>query len=173
MGKFYFTFLLVASSLCNVSFAQSNTIHSVANTPDLRVVTSAENFTVQKADPQSIRGNNTSVIIPPQEKIFFDYNSMPYDVKNRVSSNKANGKPLLDGVLKGYTVDIAACQSETSTKSILSFLTDMKGFCKVVFISPGKVKLIVQPELSSVDLKDNMLRSKLKFNFLEQFYLLK
>lgn len=170
MGKYYqaISFFALVFSINTIAFAQDKSVQKVINEPQFKAVNSPQNFTVQKADSRAVINPN-----PQQNNIFFDYNSMPADVKSKVSSNKANGKPLLDGVLKGYTVEVESCKTETSAKQSLLFLNDIKGFYKTIFISSGKVKLMVSPEVSSVELKDKMLAAKLKFNFLEQFYLLK
>ena len=102
-----------------------------------------------------------------------DYARMPADVQLKLNNNKAQGKDLLDGISKGFTVQINACRTDAAREKILSFLKTKKGFTSSEFVSPGLVKIIVDPSFDSGDLKDSMDAERIVFNFINRFYLLK
>ena len=102
-----------------------------------------------------------------------DYDRMPADVKSKINSNKALGKYLLGGIVKGFTVEINACTNKETQEKLFAFLNNKKGFFDSEFISTGLVKLFVDPTFNSSDLKDLMDAKGIHFNFLNRFYLLK
>ena len=95
------------------------------------------------------------------------------EVSNRVNFNKTHQRPLSEGILKSYKVSIQSCSTAENTKKTFSFLNNTSGFVKADFLSAGVVNLIVFPEYSSVDLKDQLLSRQLKFNFISETYFLK
>ncbi|MEO6490480.1 MAG: hypothetical protein ABIO04_11105 [Ferruginibacter sp.] len=102
-----------------------------------------------------------------------DYNNMSPTVQSKINQNKATGKNLLDGVEKGFTVQIKSCATDSDHKRILSFMSVNKQFIRTEFVSAGLVKIIVEPTFDSVDLKESMSTHNISFNFLNRFYLLK
>lgn len=106
------------------------------------------------------------------ETIPFDYNQMPQDVQIKIDQNKAAGKSALDGIAKAYTVEIKSCSNSESTKNNLAFLNKQNGFIRVVFVSSGIIKIIVQPDFDSVDLKNSMISAGVEFNFLNEYFLI-
>jgi hypothetical protein len=95
------------------------------------------------------------------------------EVASKMNFNKTHQRPLSEGILKSYKVQISSCNSEANTKKIFSFLNNTEGFVKVDFISSGLVNLLVVPEYNSVDLKDMMLSRGMTFNFISETYFLK
>lgn len=107
------------------------------------------------------------------EAIRIDYKNMPADVQARIDRNKAQGKYLLDGIAKSFTVEIKTCLTDADHKKTLSFLKTKTGFIKSQFISTGVVKIIVEPVFDSENLKEAMVTEGIHFNFLNRSYLLK
>ena len=102
-----------------------------------------------------------------------DYQNMPANVQSKVNANKLQGKSLLNGVVKIFTVEIKECKTDADQKKILLFLKTKKGFLNSQFVSNGLVKIIVEPTFDSVDLKDAMNSKDIHFNFLNRSYSLK
>jgi len=102
----------------------------------------------------------------------FDYSRMPDDVRLKMDANKAAGKELLDGVLKAFTVQIAACQTKHDADQTLRGLTTAPDVVRAEFVSPGLVRIVVRSSFDSVALKDLMLLEKIGFNFINEYYLL-
>ncbi|MFT3910982.1 MAG: hypothetical protein QM737_16300 [Ferruginibacter sp.] len=102
-----------------------------------------------------------------------DYANMPADVQSKINNNKAQGKNLLEGVSKVFTVEIKSCLTDADHKKTLLFLKSKKGFINSQFVSAGLVKIIVEPTFDSAELKDAMNAEKIHFNFLNRSYLLK
>ena len=97
--------------------------------------------------------------------------TLPHDVLERVSANKANGLPLYDGVVKAYTIDIPVCIDEAATSAALNFLTALSGFDRVEFISNGKVLVVTAVDLSSVALKQALHENGIAFQFINEVYI--
>lgn len=102
-----------------------------------------------------------------------DYQNMPANVRSKVNANKLQGKSLLNGVVKIFTVEIKECNTDADQKKTLLFLKTKKGFLNSQFVSKGLVKIIVEPTFDSVDLKDAMNSKDIHFNFLNRSYSLK
>ena len=98
-----------------------------------------------------------------------NYESMPAAVQQKMNENKAAGLPYHNGIVKKYTVDIAAVTS-TSGLVLLDFLSSVSGFIRSEFISPGHVMLIVEPALESTALKNALLGKSVSFQFIDETY---
>jgi len=119
--------------------------------------------------------NQTQVNTSPeiQNTIPFNYSSMPPEVQKKIDSNKASGKNILDGIIKGYRVEIKSCNSESDCNTQLNFLNNEIGFIRYEFVSAGVVNLIVNSDFDSVALKQKLFDAGVAFNFLTEYFLLK
>lgn len=102
-----------------------------------------------------------------------DFYNMPGNVQSKINANKLQGKSLLEGVVKVFTVEIKECKTDADQKNTLLFLKTKKGFINSQFVSTGLVKIIVEPTFDSADLKDAMNSKDIHFNFLNRSYSLK
>jgi hypothetical protein len=104
---------------------------------------------------------------------FIENEHVTTEVKEKITFNKLHQRPLTEGILKSYKVNIKECLTEEKSKSLLLFFNELNGYIKTTFISNGFVNLIVEPDFNSVNLKDKMLEYKLEFNFMSETYFLK
>ena len=116
---------------------------------------------------------NTDDAAKVSEIMKLDYHNMPANVQSKINANKLQGKKLLEGVVKVFTVEIIACKTDADHKNTLLFLKTKKGFINSQFVSTGLVKIIVEPTFDSADLKDAMNSKDVHFNFLNRSYALK
>ena len=125
------------------------------------------------SSPPALSAAERKLAAKASEIIKTDYNNMPVDVQLKINSNKARGKYLLDGIAKAFNVQMKICQKDSDQKKVLGFLKQYKGFLNSQWISPGLVKIIVDPTFDSPELKDAMDAKGLQFNFLNRTYFLK
>ena len=125
----------------------------------------------QQLEDQAIEINKN--ILPEINSVLADYYQMPFEVQSKMDVNKANGKPVLEGVLKGYHVEIKSCISENEMNRILDFLSEVNGFVNCEFVSNGLIKINVQCNLDTDPLEEIMIRKGIIFNFLDEFYFIK
>ena len=125
----------------------------------------------QQLDDQTIEINKN--ILPEIGSVLLDYNQMPFEVQSKMAANKANGKTVLEGVFKGYHVEIKSCTSENEMNRILDFLTEVNGFVNCEFVSNGLIKINVQCNLDTDPLEEIMIKKGIVFNFLDEFYFVK
>ena len=123
------------------------------------------------SDKKGINPAEDAAIVSGIMKV--DYPNMPADVQSKINNNKAQGKNLLEGISKVFTVEIKSCLTDADHKKTLLFLKSKKGFISSQFVSAGLVKIIVEPTFDSADLKAAMGAEKIQFNFLNRSYLLK
>ncbi|MCY7360763.1 MAG: hypothetical protein LH629_01640 [Ignavibacteria bacterium] len=112
---------------------------------------------------------NTS---PPLENVLFDYNRMPNDVQKKIDANKASGKPLLEGIEKGFRVEIKSCDTESKSKDILSFLIEDKSAVGFDLISPGVLNIYVSPSIDIDQFDDKMVSNGVEYKFLYEYFFL-
>lgn len=151
--------------------AQTNSIGLKKQSPDPSAINSNNENQIQKDEnsvPQLIQSNN---VVHVSETIQFDINQMSSDVQSKINNNKSAGKNLMDGIAKGFTVEIKSCINSDETKKILSFLENENGIIKSEFVSKGIIKIIVEPAFDSVVLKEKMLEAGINFNFQNEFYI--
>lgn len=106
------------------------------------------------------------------ETIPFDYNQMPHDVQAKIDKNKAAGRNGLDGIAKGYTVEIKSCINSELASSNLAYLKSQNDFIRIEFVSTGIIRIIVTPEFDSVVMKEIMKSAGMDFNFLHEIFLI-
>lgn len=102
----------------------------------------------------------------------YDYNQLAAYVQQRLDENKTAGRDLFNGVVKGFTVNIPVCTNAFEAASLLSFLSAQAFYVRSEFVSPGTVRILVQPSFDSVQLKDAMRAQGIDFNFINEFYAL-
>ncbi|MEO6670682.1 MAG: hypothetical protein ABIN36_14465 [Ferruginibacter sp.] len=102
-----------------------------------------------------------------------DYPNMPAHVQSKINANKLQGRNLLEGIVKIFTVEIKECKTDAQHKNTMLFLKPKKGFISSQFVSEGLVKIFVEPGFDSSDLKDAMNSKNIHFNFLNRSYALK
>jgi len=125
---------------------------------------------------QQLQDQTTEIyknILPELSSVLVDYNQMPFEVQSKMDANKANGKPVLEGVLKGYHVVIISCISENEMNRVLDFLSEVNGFINCEFVSNGLIKINVQCNLDTDPLEEIMIKKGIVFNFLDEFYFVK
>jgi len=125
---------------------------------------------------QQLQDQTTEIyknILPELSAVLVDYNQMPFEVQSKMDANKSNGKPVLEGVLKGYHVVIKSCISENEMNRILDFLSEVNGFVNCEFVSNGLIKINVQCNLDTDPMEEIMIKKGIVFNFLDEFYFVK
>lgn len=105
---------------------------------------------------------------PPQ----FDFNQLPPELQQKVNSNKANGQPLLEGIVKAYRVELKNCKNESECKKTLAFLNEERDFVSMDYREGSYVDLRVGASMKSEELKSLLLSRGLDFNFINEYYLL-
>lgn len=144
----------------------------VANpTPSQNSIAETPNNLSDNKSEKNISSNNSEKKNLSIETIRWDYNHMPIEVQSKINENKLSEKKLLDGIVKGFLIEIKSCNSSETTNDNLSFLKGQNGIIREEFVSNGIVKIIVEPDFDSVDLKEKMLGAGIDFNFLNEFYL--
>lgn len=102
-----------------------------------------------------------------------DFGKMTPAVQSKINQNKLQGKPLMEGIAKAFTIEVKSCHTVADQKRIFSFMKKEKNFIRSEFISDGIVQLIVEPSFDSALLKDLMASKNIPCNFLNRLYLLK
>lgn len=134
----------------------------------------AERKVINEATSRGDENNNTVSNTQTESRPLpvFNYSDLPSDVQQRLNENKNSDRYLFDGVVKGYTVNIPASTNPFESEKLLSFLSTQHGFIKSEFVSPGTVRLLVQPDFDSVQLKELLKAQSLDFNFVNEFFTL-
>lgn len=139
-------------------------------------IKSADTNKSEMAKRNKVLPASNALIEKPKENIsnlHFENEIQSTEVLNKMNYNKSHQRPLSEGILKSYKIEIKSCTSGDNTKKTFAYLNNTKGFVKADFLSTGLVNLIVIPEFNSVDLKDKMLSKGLIFNFISETYFLK
>jgi hypothetical protein len=98
------------------------------------------------------------------------YNLMPQEVQLKMDANKAGGKSDLEGILKGYTINISACTTVASMESMLDFLNGTPDFIRSEFVSAGTIHAVVEPSYNSVTLKEALVAKGIAFSFVNEYF---
>jgi hypothetical protein len=99
-----------------------------------------------------------------------DQNSLPADVRQRMDNNKAAGRNLFDGLLKGHRVQIKSCRTQSDVDKTFGFLSAHPGFKNAKLVSDGLVKISLDPHCNTVSIKDALDSRDVEFNFLDEYY---
>ena len=98
-------------------------------------------------------GQSKHTVEKGDQLIMFDYSSMSKAVQDKVNENKQKGTRLSDGIVKVYTVHDPVFVSNDMQIAALQFLKENKNFIRSIWQSTSVVKIYVQPEMKSEDLK--------------------
>jgi hypothetical protein len=101
------------------------------------------------------------------------FDQLPESVKHRIEANKVGGKPIMEGIAKGYLVKVNDCNSREECKSLLNFLLENKEAQDIQAVNDFSFHLIVATNQRSETLKEQLLNRGVRFSFVEEFYLLK
>jgi hypothetical protein len=168
MKRVYFTFFLALFFSVKV-FSQeklSNNIMQLERAIDLK-----ETLPIQKAQPQNIstgdQKNQTK-----RYNILYDFNSMNNEVKQKISYNKYNNLTLSEGILKSYSIRVYSITNKSDFESILLLLKKMKGYVNAELVKDQLVILYIQPEYSSIEIKEFFEKENIRVDFLDEKYLI-
>jgi hypothetical protein len=102
----------------------------------------------------------------------FNFDQLPTELQQKVNSNKGNGRPSLEGIVKAYRVELKNCENESDCKKALAFLNEERDFVSMAYREGSYVDLRVGASMKSEELKSLLLIRGLDFNFINEYYLL-
>ena len=119
---------------------------------------------------QSFAGTTPAKIQEPA--IQFNYQELSTAVRHRIDANKTAGRKQWDGIGKRYDIETVSIQSLSDFENRLSSLHSLSGMVRRDFVSPGKISIVLKPEVSSEKLKEALSSLQLSFDFLKEEFIL-
>ncbi len=104
--------------------------------------------------------------------ILYDFNTMTDEVKQKISYNKYNNLPITEGIIKSYNIRLNSIANKSDFESFLSLLKKIKGYVNAEYVKDQLVILYIQPEYSSIELKEFFEKENIRVDFLDEKYLI-
>ena len=101
----------------------------------------------------------------------YDFNSMSTDVKEKIAFNKYNNLPLTEGIQKIYVLKILNLKDSIERKSLIIVFKKLRGFLNAEFLNNELIKIFIQPNISSTNIKEILELNKVSAEFIKEQYI--
>lgn len=164
MSKLVIFFCVVSLLLMGARvYAQQKNSKAVKSVPSLQKL--------QRPAQSNPVINSEAVTKYAPYNFMFDFQSMPQQVQQRIAKNKRNGVTLSEGVHKIYKIHYRSCHTVEQARSTFSFLKTSFSPIGIEMITDGLINLTVNPDVSSVSLKEAIQIQGITVNFISETYI--
>jgi hypothetical protein len=103
----------------------------------------------------------------------WNYDNLSVAVKQQINHNKEIGKPLSEGIIKEYRIEIKQCLSSEACQNTLSFLLNEKDIISFEYLEGHFVNIRVELSMKSEKLKEILSSKSLDFGFINENFLIR